>query len=224
LLEEDARKIEQQFLKGTADENIGVYTDMFSAKSSVDGQDGGVATALLVSGMQRGLFDSAIVSQRIAGYWAEAVIAENVDDVLKAKGTKYLRVALMSKLGKLLAKGKRKIAIVGMACEVRAARRIQQILLREFPDLELTIIGLFCYECFDYEKLKEETARLLGVDLDRAEKTQIHKGKFIVRVDGNENSVSVKELNKAVEERCLDCPDFAAKYSDISVGSVSSDE
>jgi len=83
---------------------------------------------------------------------------------------------------------------------------------------------LFCYECFDYNQLKEETARLLGVDLDRAEKTQIHKGKYIVRVDGKDHSVKVKEFNNAVEERCLDCPDFTAKYSDISVGAVGSDE
>jgi coenzyme F420 hydrogenase subunit beta len=224
MLEEDARKIEQQFLKGTADENIGLYTDIFSAKSSIDGQDGGVATALLVSGMQRGLFDSAIVVQRIHGYWAEAVIAENVDEVLKAKGTKYIRISMMSKLGDLVAKGKRKIAIVGTACEVRAARRIQRSLLGEYPDLELTIIGLFCFEEFNYWKLKEETARLLGVDLDRAEKTQIRKGKYIVRVDGKDNSVSVRELSNAVEKGCLSCDDFTAEYSDISVGSVGSDD
>ena len=224
LLKEEAKKIENQFLKGTADENIGIYTDMFSAKSSTDGQDGGVATALLVSGMQKSLFDAAIVVKRTDGYWAEAVIAENVDEITEAKGTKYLRVPMMSKLADLIAKGKRKIAIVGMACEVRAARRVQQTLLREYPDLELTIIGLFCFECFDYYKLKEETAKLLDVDLDHAEKTQIHKGKFIVQIDGQEKSVSVKELNNAVEERCLDCPDFTAQYSDISVGSVGSDE
>jgi coenzyme F420-reducing hydrogenase beta subunit/Na+-translocating ferredoxin:NAD+ oxidoreductase RnfD subunit len=224
MLEEDARKIEQQFLKGTADENIGVYTDMFSAKSSIDGQDGGVATALLVSGMQRSLFDSAIVVQRIHGYWAEAVIAENVDEVLKAKGTKYIRVSMMSKLGDLVAKGKRKIAIVGTACQVRAARRIQQSLLGKYPDLELTVIGLFCFEEFNYEKLKEETARLLGVDLDRAEKTQIRKGKYIVRVDGKDNSVRVRELSNAVDKQCLSCDDFTAKYSDISVGAVGSDD
>ncbi len=224
LLEEEARKIERQFLKGTADENIGVYTEMFSSKTSIEGQDGGVATALLVSGMQKGMFDAAIVVKQTDGYWAEAVIAENVDEIMEAKGTKYLRVPLISKLEDLIAKGKRKIAIVGMACEVRAARRIQQVLLRKYPDLELTIIGLFCYECFDYYKLKEETTRLLNVDLDRAEKTQIHKGKFIVRVDGKEHAVKVKELNNAVEERCLICPDFTAQYSDISVGSVGSDK
>jgi len=224
MQEKEGPIIEQQFLKGTADENIGVYSDMFSAKSSIDGQDGGVASALLVSGMERGLFDSAIVVKRTNGYWAEAVVAENVDDILQAKGTKYIRVHMMSKLADLIAKGKRKIAVVGTACQVRATRRVQQNLLGEYPDLELTTIGLFCFEEFNYYKLKEETKRLLGVDLDQAEKTQIRKGKYIVRIDGKENSVSVKELNSAVEELCLICPDFTAIYSDISIGSVGSDD
>jgi coenzyme F420-reducing hydrogenase beta subunit/Na+-translocating ferredoxin:NAD+ oxidoreductase RnfD subunit len=224
LIEEEARKIEHQFLKGTKDENLGVYMDIYSAKSSIDGQDGGVATALLVSGIEKGMFDAAIVIKRTDGYWAEAVIAENVDEIMEAKGTKYIRVPMMSKLEELIAKGKRKIALVGTACQVRAARRIQQLLLHEYADLELSIIGLFCFECFEYKKLKEETARLLDVDLDRAEKTQIHKGKYIVRVDGKDHSVKVEELNNAVEPRCFFCPDFTAEYSDISVGSVGSDE
>jgi coenzyme F420-reducing hydrogenase beta subunit/Na+-translocating ferredoxin:NAD+ oxidoreductase RnfD subunit len=224
VTEDEATKIEQLYLKGTPDENIGLSSEIFSAKSSIEGQDGGVASALLVSGMEKGLFDAAIVVQRTDGYWAEAVIAENADEILKAKGTKYMRVSMMQKLGELVAKGKRKIAIVGTACQVRAARRLQQMLLRDFPDLELTILGLFCYEEFNYEKLKEATMSLLGVDLDRAEKTQIHKGKYIVQVDGEEKSVSVKKLNEAVEDRCIHCPDFTAKYSDISIGSVGSDE
>ena len=221
-LSEDIEKIEQQFLKGTKDENFGVYSDVFAAKSSVDGQDGGVATALLVSGMQRDLFDAAIVVQRTDGYNSEAIIAENIDDIMKAKGTKYLRVKMMSKLGDLIDKGKKKIAVVATACEVRAARKIQKILLKEFPDVEITIIGLFCFEAFDYEKLKEETQRLLGVDLDRAEKTQIHKGKYIVQVDGKEYSCKVRDLHKAVEKGCVYCDDFTAKLADISVGSVGS--
>jgi coenzyme F420-reducing hydrogenase beta subunit len=221
-LQEDIKKIEQQFLKGKKNENFGVYNDMFAAKSSVDGQDGGVATTLLISGMQRGLFDAAVVVRRTDGYNSEAIIAENVDEIMKAKGTKYLRVKMMSKLGELIDKGKKKIAIVGTACEVRAARKIQQIVFNDFPDVEITIIGLFCFEAFDYEKLKEETKRLLGVDLDKAEKTQIHKGKYIVQVDGKEYSCKVRELNKAIEKGCTYCDDFTAKLADISVGSVGS--
>ncbi len=224
MVEEEARKIEHQFLKGTVDENLGVYMDIFSAKSSIDGQDGGVVTALLVSGIEKGIFDAAIVVKRTDGYWAEAVIAESVDEIMEAKGTKYIRVPMMSKLEELIAKGKRKIALVGTACQVRAARMIQQILLHEYADLELSIIGLFCFNCFDYNKLKEETARLLDVDLDHAEKTLIHKGKYIVRVDGKDHSIKVDELNKAIEPRCFFCPDFVAEYSDISVGSVGSNE
>jgi coenzyme F420-reducing hydrogenase beta subunit/Na+-translocating ferredoxin:NAD+ oxidoreductase RnfD subunit len=224
LAEEEAITLERQFLKGTPDENIGVYKDVFSAKSFYEGQDGGVATALLVSGMQKGLFDAAIVVRRAEGYKAESIVAETVDDIIKARGTKYMRVRMMSRLGELVAKGKRKIAVVGTPCQIRAARRIQRTLLEDCPDLELTIIGLFCFEEFDYNKLKEETKRLLDVDLDKADKTQIRKGKFTVRSDGQERSVAVKELNNAVEKGCLSCPDFAAKYADISVGSVGSDD
>jgi coenzyme F420-reducing hydrogenase beta subunit len=221
-LPEDIEKIEQQFLKGTKDENFGVYSEVFAAKSSIGGQDGGVATALLVSGMQRGLFDVAIVVQKTDGYNSEAIVAESVNDIIEAKGTKYLRVKMMSKLGELIDRGKKKIAVVGTACEVRAARKIQQFLLKEFPDVEITIVGLFCFEAFDYDKLKEETKRLLGVDLDQAEKTQIHKGKYIVQVDGKEYATSVRDLNKAIEKGCIYCDDFTARLADISVGSVGS--
>ena len=223
-LPEDIEKIERQFLTGTKDENLGVYNDIFAAKSTIDGQDGGVATALLMAGMQKGFFDIAIVVQRVDGYRADAVIAESVEEIMKAKGTKYIRVHMMSKLGKLIDKGKKKIAIVGTACEVRAARQIQQAVLAEYPDVDITILGLFCFESFDYEKLKAETQKILGVDLDKSEKTQIHKGKYIVTIEGKEYSTSVRDLSKAVENGCVYCDDFTAKLADISVGSVGSED
>ena len=71
-------------------------------------------------------------------------------------------------------------------------------------------------------KIKEETQKLLGVDLDKAEKTQIHKGRYIVQVDGKEYSCKVRDLHNAVEKGCVYCDDFKAKLADISVGSVGS--
>jgi coenzyme F420 hydrogenase subunit beta len=221
---EDEQSIEQNYLTGTPEGDIGIYSEMFSAKSTYTGQDGGMVTALLVSGMQKGMFDAAIVVRRTAGYLSEAYVAENADDIVKASGTKYMRVRIMSKLGELVAKGKRKIAVVGTPCEIRAARRIQQQLVMDCPDLELTMIGLFCFEDFSYPILKSEVQRLLNVDLDKAEKTQIKKGKFIVYVEGKEYSVAVKELKAAVENGCLSCPDFANRFADISVGSVGSED
>jgi len=224
MLEEDIKEAEKKFLGGTKDELLGVHTEIFAAKSSIDGQDGGMATALLLSGFEKGLFDAAIVVKRTVGYKAEAIIAESADEILNARGTKYSRVKMMSKVGELVEKGKRKIAIVGTPCEVRTARKIQQQLLSKYPDLEITIVGLFCFEAFDYDKLKEETKRFLGVDLDKAEKTQIQKGKFIVQIGGKEYSAKVKEFHDAIQGGCAYCNDFVARLSDVSVGSVGSND
>ena len=222
MLEDDIKEAEEKFLKGKKDDLLGVYSEIFAAKSSIKGQDGGMATALLLSGFKNKLFDAAIVVKRTIGYKAEAIIAETAEEILNAKGTKYSRVKMMSKVGELVEKGKRKIAIVGTPCEVRTARKIQQQLLNKFPDLTITIVGLFCFEAFDYDKLKEETKRFLGVDLDKAEKTQIQKGKFIVQIDGEEYSAKVKEFHDAIQGGCAYCNDFVAWLSDVSVGSVGS--
>ena len=222
MLEEDIKEAEKKFLNGTKDELLGVHTEIFAAKSSIVGQDGGMATALLLSGFENGLFDAAIVVKRTVGYKAEAIIAETADDILNARGTKYSRVKMMSKVGELVEKGKRKIAIVGMPCEVRTGRKIQLQLLSKYPDLEITIVGLFCFEAFDYDKLKEETKKFLGVDLDKAEKTQIQKGKFIVQIGGKEYSAKVKEFHDAIQGGCAFCNDFVGRLSDVSVGSVGS--
>lgn len=224
MLEDDIKEAEEKFLKGKKDDLLGIYSEIFAAKSSIKGQDGGMATALLLSGFKNKLFDAAIVVKRTIGYKAEAIIAETAEEILNAKGTKYSRVKMMSKVGELVEKGKRKIAIVGTPCEVRTARKIQLQLLNNFPDLAITIVGLFCFEAFDYDKLKEETKRFLGVDLDKAEKTQIQKGKFIVQIDGKEYSAKVKEFHDAIQGGCAYCNDFVAWLSDVSVGSVGSSE
>ncbi|MFA5364503.1 MAG: Coenzyme F420 hydrogenase/dehydrogenase, beta subunit C-terminal domain [Candidatus Bathyarchaeia archaeon] len=224
VLEADIAEAEKKFLNGTKDEFLGVYSNILSAKSSVQGQDGGMATALLLSGFKNKLFDAAIVVKRSVGYKAEAVIATTAEDILNARGTKYSRVKMLSKIGDLVADGKKRIAIVGTPCEVRTARKIQYQLLNEHPDLDITIVGLFCFEAFDYEKLKAETKKLLGVDLDKATKTQIQKGKFIVQIGENTYSTKVKEFNAAIQGGCAYCNDFVAWLSDVSVGSVGSPE
>ena len=63
---------------GTKDEDLGVYCDLFSAKSSVEGQDGGVVTALLQKGFREGLFDAAIVVRRMQGYTQKHSLHENL--------------------------------------------------------------------------------------------------------------------------------------------------
>lgn len=218
----DEAKIERDVLKGTRDENFGIYNKLLSAKSEIDGQDGGVVTALLSKGMKKGVFDAAIVVKRKEGYNAEATIAEKVSEIVEAKNSKYLKVRTTAKIQELLAKGKKKIVIVCTPCEAWAARKMQQMLKRDAPDVEVTIIGLFCSEAFNYAKLKQRIREVLDIDLDKAEKTQIRKGKFIVDIEGKEHTCKLEELDEAAEKGCNVCDDFSARLADISVGSVGS--
>lgn len=218
---QEEAKMEQEFLKGTIDQTLGVYCDLFSAKSTIKGQNGGIITAILMKGLSEGIFDAAIVVRPKNGYDAEAGVAENVNEVLESKGTRYLKINVSEKLRELVEKGKKKIAIVCTPCEVKVARKIQQNLPL---DCKVTIIGLFCFEAFSYAKLRKEVTKKLGVDIDKAERTQIQHGKFTVHINGNEYSCRVKELTNAAEKICQYCDDFTARLADISVGSAGSKE
>ena len=65
---QDEIKSERQFLQGTKDDDIGVDCDLFSAKSGIEGQDGGVISAFSVKGFEEGLFNAAIVVRGGEGY------------------------------------------------------------------------------------------------------------------------------------------------------------
>ncbi len=219
---QDEKPFEQQSLKDSQDQGLGFYSSIFSAKTPIEGQDGGVATSLLIKGLNEDRFDAVIVVKRTQGYNAQAIATENLGEVLAAKGTKYLKINVLPQLRELAAQGKKRIALTCTPCQARAARKVMQSLKQQFPDLEITVIGLFCFEAFNTAKLKEIVKRVLNVDLDRAERTQIRKGKFYVHVDGQEFSCKIRELDQAVEKGCRFCGDFTAMFADISVGSIGS--
>jgi sulfite reductase (coenzyme F420) len=84
------------------------------------------------------------------------------------------------------------------------------------------VLGLFCFEAFNDDKLKSELKSQLGVDLDNVKKAQVRQGKFIAEVDGGEVNCKVKDLDCACEEACRFCGDFTSELADVSVGSVGS--
>lgn len=197
------------------------YRGMFSAKTKVQGQDGGVVTSLILKGFQEGLFDAAIVSRRTEGYHAEAYAAQTATEVLQAAGTMYLKVNVSAKLLELIAKGKHHIAVVCTPCEAAVVRKIRQTMSK---DCDLTIIGLFCFEAFDHDKLKVEVQKQLGVNLDALDRVQVRGDKFIAKTTNDEASCKVKDLDCAAETSCHFCKDFTSESADISVGSVGSSE
>jgi coenzyme F420 hydrogenase subunit beta len=222
MTETNITVLEKEFLNGDIDADFGIVRELTAGKTPIEGQDGGIVTSLLISGIEKEIFECAIVAERNDGFNATPIIAESEEDIIRSRGTKYIACPMVSKIGEAVKGGKRKIAIVGTPCEVRGIRKIQNVLLKNVPQIEITAIGLFCFESFFYDSLKEKTKSLLNVDLDEAEKTQITKGRYIVTVNGKEYSCKVSELDEAVRKNCLSCEDFTARLADISVGSVGS--
>ena len=227
LLASDIKQIEAQFLDGTMDGDLGVVRRMLAGRSDIQGQDGGMVTAMLLRGMERGLLDAAVVVRADERCGAVAFLAEDADSIMQARGTKYVRISVIPALVQALQKGKKKVAVVGTPCQIRVVRKLQSrgYFARRFPDAEIFLLGLFCFESFDYARLKSHISGLFGgLDLDKAAKVQIARGKFLAWAGGQEHSCRVSELGGLVREGCDYCGDLVSRLADISIGSVGSPE
>jgi len=176
--------------------------------------------------MERGLLDAAVVVRADERCGAVAFLAEDADSIMQARGTKYVRISVIPALVQALQKGRRKVAVVGTPCQIRVVRKLQSqgYFASRFPDAEIFLLGLFCFESFDYARLKSHISDLFGLDLDKAAKVQIARGKFLAWAGGQEHSCRVSELGGLVREGCDYCGDLVSRLADISIGSVGSPE
>jgi coenzyme F420 hydrogenase subunit beta len=213
------QELERQFIGDANRKAFGVFRSVSSVETTSPGQEGGIVTSMLVRGMAHGFFDAAVVVRR--GYRGrnEPFIAEGPGDVTGASGSKYELVPVVEKfIEAVQVRGMSRIAVVGLPCQVLGLREIQGSL----PDVDLTIIGLFCMENFRYPLLKRRVEELLQVDLDAADKAVISRGNFVVMEGERTVSCRVKDLADAVKAGCRFCTDFTSELADISIGMVGS--
>lgn len=213
------RELERFFLGPGREEGFGIFRSVTAVQTASVGHGGGVVTSLLIEGMNSGLFDGAIIVRRGSGQKAEALIAESPKGIISGEGSKYELVPIPDKLAEAVEeRGMKKIAVVGLPCQVVGIREIQ----RTLPDINLTVFGLFCMENFRYDILKRIIEEVLHVDMDTAERVSILKGTFIVSCGVKTATCKVKDLIAAVRTGCLFCIDFTSELADISVGMVGS--
>ena len=145
---------------------------------------------------------------------------------MASRGTKFVRVSVINQLLEALRGGKKRLAVVGTPCQIRVVRKLELggYLRDHFPEAEVTLIGLFCFESFDHLGLKKHLQDTLAVDLDEAERIQITRGRFSIFIGGEERSCNISDLEDYVKEGCRFCNDFTSRLADISVGSVGSPE
>ena len=114
----------------------------------------------------------------------------------------------------------RRIAMVGTPCEIMAASKIQH-----YTDSPIDVkLGLFCMENFSYRYfgnlLKE-----YDLKMDDIEKFQIEKG-FVFLLLKTKDTVKLPlfEGKRVLRKNCNICVELTSETSDISIGSIGSDE
>ncbi len=187
-------------------------------------QDGGAATSLILAAIKEGFAEAGIVTGRDDSWNVGSSASKDKKEISESAGTKYVRAPPLLKLGDKLREIP-KLAIVGTGCQIAGTRRLERKLLSSLPNVDLTLIGLFCYENFSYSSLKEIIEEGFGLKIGDVKKTDITKGKMKVWTkDGKLHTKPVKEFAEYAPISCVICRDFTATFSDIACGSIGSDD
>jgi coenzyme F420 hydrogenase subunit beta len=214
---------------------IGAVREKYTARVRQDipgVQDGGVVSALLISLLEAGEIDGALVARESESesWKGEAFLARTPGEVRECAGSFYNQTMA---LGHLDFKGYElppnpRIAVVGTPCEIEGIKAMQA---RPWTwgssnvEAVTLTIALLCTKSFNYEKLMlEEVAEKRGIDLADVGRVDVIRGKFIVQGHDGETLVeeSIKDFHGAALKGCDECADFMGHAADISVGSVGS--
>ncbi|MFW9994983.1 MAG: Coenzyme F420 hydrogenase/dehydrogenase, beta subunit C-terminal domain [Candidatus Odinarchaeota archaeon] len=223
-------EIENQFLVGQNDDDIGKYLRITGIKSKQPdilevAQDGGAVTSLIAYALESKIIDGAIAASRENDWKATTNVIKDRKSLLASGGTKYSRTPTLKLMSEALKAGNYRLTVVGTGCQTTAARRFHSRIAGKIPRVDLTLIGLFCFESFPHDELKELVEKEFKIKMEDITKTDIKKGKFILWTkDGKEFDVPVKNFDSAVADSCRLCINFASRLADISVGSIGTDD
>ena len=216
-------------------EGIGHVHESYSARVDpmIEGaQDGGVVSALLISLLEAGEIDGALVARESENepWKGEAFLTTTPEEVRECAGSFYnqtLALAHVDFAGYDLPPNPR-IAVVGTPCEIEGIQAMQARPWTwgssQVEAITLTI-ALLCTKSFNYEKLMlEEIQDKRDVDLEEVGRVDVMKGKLIVQ-DRNGETIfeePIRDFHGAALKGCDECADFMGHAADISVGSVGS--
>jgi coenzyme F420 hydrogenase subunit beta len=228
---------EQVFGAAREDVQLGHYKKIVAVRAKKkeileSAQDGGAATAFLAAGLESGIIGGAVYADRDEKWKTKAAIATKPEELYgSGGGTKYARTPTTMKWAQTI-RDIKNLGMVGTGCQTHGARKAMQGLLSTLIEktkesdtpVDLTLIGLFCFENFPYKCAANAIEEKFGVKMEDIIKTDITKGKFIItKKDGSEDKKPVKDFHECVPASCMLCTNFTAEYADLSCGSVGSD-
>lgn len=214
-----------------SNEEFGVFRRLVIAQATDDAilrvcQDGGVVSALLVHAFDKGLIDSAIVSDtsKEKPWFAMPRLVSVSKDIPRCAGTRHTYSPGLLALQEAIKQKRKSLAFVGTPCQIQSLRKVVTFPLKKYSRIVKLTIGLMCTECFVYEGLvKKHIEGILGVSLNDVRKINI-KGKVMISTkSGQIRAFPLREAKQYTRKGCIPCTDFSAELADISVGGLGLD-
>lgn len=114
----------------------------------------------------------------------------------------------------------RRIAMVGTPCEIMAASKLQY-----YTDSPIEVkLGLFCMENFSY-KYFTNLLKEYDLKMDDIEKFRIEKGFVFLLLKTNETlKIPLSVAKRIIRKNCNICVELTSETSDISIGSIGSED
>ena len=217
-------------------DEMGFVKDIVAAKTTDEkiremGQDGGLVTTILTYLFDNNKIDAAIVSEYDENLRPIPKIIYNKDELLKSSGTRYsissnilplkdlytISEEILEKQHQIFDLNQIRAAFVGTPCQCRAIRKMQLLNISPTHVIKY-VLGLFCMENFDYDKLFQLVKKETGEDPQNIAKMNIKKNFFITNKQGKRKEVELKKFDEAVRNHCHECDEFTGRFSDISFG------
>lgn len=232
------RLVKKHWTQADIDKYVGDYqfaalTHASDEKIRESSASGGTTSALLINGLAQGLFDAAVVCKTViedGKVRARFVLASNKEEVLAARGSKYVETSFLREVLPLLEAFSGRVAVVGLPCDITALNR------RAFKDpiladkLQLTI-ALVCGHNSRKELIDHTTAKL-----EKQENSELVDYKFRIghwrgKIEATFANGQIKQYPTALfndyqnlffccEKKCMACYDHYGYHADISIGDV----
>jgi coenzyme F420 hydrogenase subunit beta len=207
--------------------DIGTLRDVKASRAqdrsiATAGQGGGTVTSLMVTALNSGLIDSAVLSATPAGEnYPRGVLATTVQEVLSCSGSRYVGSHSLAALRDALEQGYQAIGVVGLPCQVRSLRKmalydLKQENIRERVRL---VIGLFCNWAFS----SREFTDFLAAEFHSGAVRKFHippppANVLEIETDRGMTGIPLDLLRPMIQDSCSVCGDMTAEFADISVG------
>lgn len=198
-----------------------ILAQAVNSKLREQSHGGAVVTSLLTYGIEKKIFDSAIVSRTEAENPTspKPSIALVPDDIISAIGSKFFPSSVAKAYGNAVyGYGKTKIAFVGTPCHVLALRKMEAWHHKISDSLSI-LFGLFCFGTFSQYSLLKHISETYQIQPSEIQQMRLSTT-FVVQTKNKTIHIPMDEVAQHIQASCRTCMDFTAELADISLGSA----